>query len=81
MWAYANDDLAIVGTANLVNRSFRLNFEVAVLVHGRGPAGTLARQFEVDLEHAREVTAEECCGRTFGQRLLENTARLFSPLL
>jgi cardiolipin synthase len=76
-----DDDLAIVGTANFENRSFRLNFEVAVLLHGRGTAGTLAERFEADLEHAHEVTFEECCARPFGRRLVENTARLFSPLL
>ena len=29
-----DDDVAIIGTANLDNRSFRLNFEVAAVVYG-----------------------------------------------
>ena len=50
-----DDDLAIVGTANCDNRSFRLNFEVIASVYGPEIAARLGAAFEDDLAHAREV--------------------------
>ena len=48
-----DDDVAIVGTANLDNRSFRLNFEVAAVIYDRGVAAQLADAFERDLGDQR----------------------------
>lgn len=75
------DDVGIVGTANTDNRSFRLNFEVAVAVHDDAVAEQLAEQFLVDLESAREVTLRETRGWPLLTRLTSSTARLFSPIL
>jgi phosphatidylserine/phosphatidylglycerophosphate/cardiolipin synthase-like enzyme len=52
-----DDDLAIVATANLDNRSFRLNFELAAQVYGAALNARLARAFIDDLEHARPAGA------------------------
>ncbi len=73
-------DLAIVGTANLDDRSLRLNFEVVAAVYGEEAAGELARLFEADLEraHPRESREEQ---DPFGRRLVASVARLLSPLL
>jgi len=73
-------DLAIVGTANLDNRSLRLNFEVVVAVHGEPAASELARLFDADLAHARLRTRREQ-DDPFGRRLVASAARLLSPLL
>jgi cardiolipin synthase len=43
------DDLALVGTANMDNRSFRLNFEVVAALFDRGLAAALAERFQADL--------------------------------
>lgn len=79
--AVIDDELTVVGTANLDNRSFRLNFEVAAVVYGTALNLRLARAFEVDLGAAREVTLEALARRSFGQRLGQAAARLLSPLL
>ena len=76
-----DNELAVVSTANLDNRSFRLNFEAAVAIHGARFAEELALQFAHDLADAREVAADRQCRLSTGRRLAEATARLFSPVL
>jgi cardiolipin synthase len=76
-----DDAVSIVGTANLDNRSFKLNFEVAAIVYDRDTNDKLARAFLADLEHARELTLPELTGAPFARRLGEAGARLLSPLL
>jgi len=76
-----DDDVSIVGSANLDNRSFRLNFEVAAVLYDAGIAGTLAERFARDLERAEEVVSYPESDLPFRRRLVEGVARLFSPLL
>lgn len=76
-----DDELAAVGTANFDNRSFRLNFEVAAVVHGPELAAELAQVFAADLEQAREVKLGDAARSRFGRRVSEAVARLMSPLL
>lgn len=76
-----DDDLAIVGTANLDNRSFRLNFEVVAAVYGADLATRLATAFEDDLTCTREVQPTTLQREPLLQRLGESAARLMSPLL
>ena len=42
-------ELAVIGTANLDNRSFRLNFEVIAAIYDREATACLARLFEDEL--------------------------------
>jgi cardiolipin synthase A/B len=72
---------AIIGTANLDNRSLRLNFEVCVVCYGPEHANALAALSREDLERSRRVTAEQLTRAGVGARLLEGAARLFSPML
>lgn len=75
-----DDAFSVVGTANLDNRSFRLNFELVLAVFDEGVTAELARMFEEDLAESRPFDPDdESPG--FVQRLTENAARLLSPLL
>ncbi len=74
-------DAAIVGSANLDNRSLRLNFEVLAICYGHHHTDELAAMFERDLTHSREITSETLQRRSIGARLFEGAARLFSPML
>jgi cardiolipin synthase len=76
-----DDDVAIVGTANLDNRSFRLNFEIAVLIFGEIGCIKLAAAYEDDLRVSRELTRADFEGESFARRLGQASARLMSPLL
>lgn len=75
-----DDDLAAVGTANLDNRSFRLNFEIMVPVVGNEFARSVEAMLEEDLKHCREVDPNEIQGRSFWFRLAVSASRLLSPV-
>jgi cardiolipin synthase len=76
-----DDDLAIVGSANLDNRSFLLNFEVTSLIYDRDVTAQLARAFDADLATSRPIDAADLARKGLPQKLGEATARLLSPLL
>lgn len=76
-----DDFFAAVGTANMDNRSFRLNFEVTAVLYGELHAGELAERFRQDLREAKEVKPHSRDKLSFGWRFLENGARVLSPLL
>jgi cardiolipin synthase A/B len=76
-----DDDVAIIGTANLDNRSFRLNFEVAAVVYGHDVNTLLATAFETDLQDSREFSRTDYDRQPLRRRLGQASARLISPLL
>ncbi|MEO8214905.1 MAG: phospholipase D-like domain-containing protein [Myxococcales bacterium] len=78
--AVIDDAVAIVGTANLDNRSFHLNFEVVAALYGGPVVAELARAFELDLTHAKRQERREAKS-PFVQRLLASAARLLAPQL
>ena len=76
-----DERLAAVGTANLDNRSFRLNFEITAFSAGpglreRGGAECWRRISK----HAREAKVEDFTGKPFLFRAACRAARLFSPI-
>jgi cardiolipin synthase len=71
-------ELAVIGSANLDNRSFRLNFEIVAAIYGAEMADALATSFERDLASATEVTREHLARRGRGRLFAENAARLFA---
>jgi len=76
-----DDDVAIVASANLDNRSFRLDFEIAAVIYGHSLNTRLADAFTRDLAQCREVKAEALEELKFFPRLFQSGARLLSPLL
>jgi cardiolipin synthase len=76
-----DDRVAGVGTANLDNRSFRLNFEVTAIVADPRFAAEVAAMFEDDLERARLVMPGEMQARSFWRRAFSRSALLLSPVL
>ncbi len=75
-----DDELSVVGTANMDNRSFRLNFEVMAAVYDKRTASAMAAQFAKDLESAVKLHADET-PNGFNERLVASLARLAAPLL
>jgi cardiolipin synthase len=76
-----DDDLAVVGTANLDNRSFRLNFELSILIPDRGFAIEVEEMLNKDFDSSKLVSKEEATNHTFPIRILIAAARLLSPIL
>jgi len=76
------DDIAAsVGSANLDNRSFRLNFEITVLTVDHDFAREVESMLLVDFAHAYEIDGEDYRGAAFWRRMAMHVARLFSPIL
>jgi cardiolipin synthase len=72
---------AAVGTANLDNRSFRLNFELTYLNYDATFVRAVEAMLTEDFAHSRLVALSEYTERNFGFRLLSRTARLLAPIL
>jgi cardiolipin synthase len=76
-----DDDWAMVGSANLDNRSLHLNFEIACLLYSPDLVAELARQYERDLEESIPLDPWAFGQRPLLMKLVENACRLFSPVL
>ncbi|HET9650877.1 MAG TPA: cardiolipin synthase [Usitatibacter sp.] len=74
-----DDTVAVIGTANLDNRSFRLNFEVAAAFYDHAVIARMAKRFEEDRSHCKPFPLRRRGPRI--TQLLESVARLTSPVL
>ena len=74
-----DDTMALVGTANLDNRSFRLNFEIAAAFYDPHVVAHLARRFATDREFSRPFSLKHRGAKL--NQMLESIARLTSPVL
>jgi cardiolipin synthase len=72
--------VAAVGTANLDNRSFRLNFEVTALVADGRFVREVEEMMEADFRGCVEVGLEDYTGRPLWFRVACRLSRLVSPL-
>ena len=72
--------LASVGTANLDNRSFRLNFEITAFSTDKSFVHEIAEMLREDFEQAREANIGDFTGRPFLFRAACRAARLFAPI-
>ncbi|MDX1481376.1 MAG: cardiolipin synthase [Woeseiaceae bacterium] len=80
--AFLIDDFGVgIGTANLDNRSFRLNFEITLLSVNYDLARRVEAMFEKDFEGSDEVRHDEIEERGVVFRLGAAAARLLSPIL
>lgn len=76
-----DDQAAAVGTVNLDNRSFSLNFEVTALVVDEAFAAEVAEVLERDFNRSVPVTLDDLAERSFLKRLASRVAYLFAPIL
>lgn len=76
-----DDDLAIVGSANMDYRSFDLNFEVNAMVYSKNIAEQLTAAFEEDLLVSTQIDKQTWLNRPKYVHLWEKTVRLLSPFL
>ncbi|MBE0509750.1 MAG: cardiolipin synthase [Gammaproteobacteria bacterium] len=80
--AFLVDDRgAAVGTVNLDNRSFRLNFEVTAIVLDQQFAREVEAMFEEDFARSRQMVLDDIRQLTFWHRLASRAAYLFAPVL
>lgn len=76
-----DDHGAAVSTANLDNRSFRLNFELTALVADRAFATDVERMFSADFADSREMAPNEFADQPLWRRIAARGANLFAPAL
>ena len=77
----ADDNTAIVGTANLDFRSMHLNFEDIVWAYNTGVENNLKSDFEEMLNECIEIKLEDWKARSFLKRIGEALISAFSPML
>lgn len=75
-----DDHSASVGTINLDNRSFRLNFEITAFVPDRRFAAEVRLMLEQDFAACRRIDYAEIEGRALWRKLLSRAAYLMSPI-
>ncbi|RYZ34299.1 MAG: hypothetical protein EOP49_34690 [Sphingobacteriales bacterium] len=74
-------NLTIVGSANMDGRSFDLNFEINAVVYSQSICKELSDAFMNDINYSMELSAGEWEKRPWWRELLDDIARLLSPVL
>lgn len=75
-----DDGTAGVGTANLDNRSFRLNFEITAIFDDKGIASQVERMLEADFARSRKMTMAELREKPFWFKMAARAASLAAPI-
>ena len=76
-----DDRIALIGSTNLDIRSFRLNAEVTLLCYDKDVTTRLHAVQESYFQLCQPLDLEHWRRRPVAVRLVQNVARLFSPLL
>ena len=76
-----DDDLTVIGSANMDFRSFEHNFEANAFVYDRAFTARMAAIFEADQRVCSPITPAEWFRRPWRRRLAESCMRLFAPLM
>ena len=74
-------NFATLGSTNMDQRSFRLNFEGNIFFYGTEVTQQLEQIFLNECKSARKITYEQRRKLTIVDRLAENTAHILAPLL
>ncbi len=74
-----DDETLILGSANFDNRSFRLNFELCILLEDTDLALALSQVLLEDINNSQKIIKLK--SQTLLNRLAEASARLLSPML
>jgi cardiolipin synthase len=75
-----DDNYSYVGTANFDNRSFRLNFEITMVLDDQGFAKKTEELLDKDFASAHLVKKDEFRKSSFWKRFLSRAALLLSPV-
>jgi cardiolipin synthase len=76
-----DDDCALIGTANLDNRSFRLNFEIGIIGNDRVFAAQVESMLLADFNRSRLLPRDEVAKRGWLFRLAVRCSYLLAPIL
>ncbi|MNP38126.1 Cardiolipin synthase [compost metagenome] len=76
-----DSEITAIGSANMDNRSFRLNFEVMLLTVDKVFAAKVEQMLEDDFAQSHEIAKEEGRETRRVQQVGMRIARLISPIL
>ncbi|MBP8185733.1 MAG: cardiolipin synthase [Pseudomonas sp.] len=76
-----DEQLSAIGSANLDNRSLRLNFEVMLLTVDRGFAASVEQMLNADWALSQPIHPDDCSRVSFLQRLWMRFTLMFAPVL
>ena len=76
-----DDDVTLIGSANMDRRSFDLNYENNILLWDEALTAQLRKRQETFLASSNEVTLEEVKSWPTGRRLWNNAIGMLGPLL
>lgn len=76
-----DDQMAVVGTVNLDRRSFWINYELSLVLHGCDAVCELRRVQDGYIENSDPIEHTTWATRGRARRLAEGGASLFAPLL
>lgn len=76
-----DNDYALIGSANIDDRSLRLNFELGVEMYDTEVVGQLNAHFDAVKETSRRLTLKELDGRSLPVRTRDSLCWLFTPYL
>lgn len=75
-----DDEVAVVGSSNMDQRSFGLNMEISMVVHGESFVRDLDEVTDFYRDNSRELTLDEWMKQPLPAQLLDGLARLTSAL-
>ncbi len=75
-----DDSVAVIGSSNMDMRSFSLDYEITIMMHGKDAVSRLREVEETYRAESKEVTLEEWLKRPIRSKVLDNTARLTAAL-
>lgn len=73
--------LSSIGSCNLDNRSFDINFEINAFLYDKEVAAEMTEVYNKDLKETTELTLAEWMQRPVLEKIKEAFARLWAPLL
>ena len=76
-----DDNIAVVGSGNMDIRSFRLNAEVTVVCYDSAVAGQLRAEADRSISRSALLEPERWSARPLWRKVIQNAARLLSPML
>ena len=76
-----DDQVAVIGSSNMDMRSFSLNLEISVMVHGKSFVSELRTLEETYRQNSRELQLDDWLRRPFLSQVLDNLARLTSVVM
>lgn len=76
-----DDVLCAVGTCNLDNRSFEINFEINAFVFDEEIALKMCENFKADVKESEQLNLGAWQTRPFPEKVKESCCRLLGPLL